>query len=157
MCRNIYLDEFPCPKDGKATKDEEDEFLLRRFDAATLQSHGGAFLKQALYAIAKYNHDGVAEFAAAWAKKHHEEENILTRVHDDGIDARGLFTAEEASDYNDLFLIQVRCTIKRVNPLQGLPETTHASHSDPLTASAGGNQGMLAHKIRIPHSTWTKS
>lgn len=71
MCRNLYPDEFPRgTKEKHATKEQEDEFILRHFSADDLHEQGGRFLKQVLYSIAKYNEDNVLSRAAAWAEQY---------------------------------------------------------------------------------------
>jgi hypothetical protein len=71
MCCNIYPDEFPRGTEGKgATKDEEDEFLLRYFSASDLHMQGGRFLKQVLYSIARFNEGNVLNCAAQWASEY---------------------------------------------------------------------------------------
>lgn len=116
MCRNVFLDDFPRHNDRPATKAEEDEFLLKHFDPNTLHMQGGAFLKQALYAIALYNRDEIAKFAAEWASKHHDDQGILVAIYNDELDARSLFTTEYSIGRGDAFLNHARSTIKHVNP-----------------------------------------
>jgi len=140
MCRNVFLDDFPRHSDRPATKAEEDEFLLKHFDANTLHMQGGAFLKQALYAIALYHQDEVAKFAAEWADKHHDDQDILVAIYNDDLDARSLFTAEYSIGRGDAFLNHARRIVKRVNP-QNVPNEPKQA-PNPFRSPSVNNQTL---------------
>lgn len=112
MCKNIFIEDFPRGTDGApATKNEEDTFLRAHFDEMTLQIQGGRFLKQVLYAIAKYNQDLVTEFAYNWAKKHEDyysDSSMLMDMCSPNKKPRNFFEFEESAGHQDKFL---RCAI----------------------------------------------
>lgn len=107
MCGNIYPDQFPRGEKGQATKQEEDAFLLEHFDAESLHVHGGRFLKQALYSIAKYNEDSVLAFAREWALRNrdfYEDRSMLMGMCGSVAQIKNFFDAEEAAMHPEAFL-----------------------------------------------------
>lgn len=110
MCCNIYPDQFPRGAGGKgATKDEEEEFILRYFSASDLHVQGGRFLKQVLYSIAKYNEDNVLKFAGKWAQEHAAfYEDLCSNA----ADIRRVLDEEESTNFPESFLVRVALVIE---------------------------------------------
>lgn len=107
MCENIYPDQFPRGGKGHATKQEEDAFLLEHCDIESLHMHGGRFLKQALYSIAKYNEDSVLAFARDWALRNrdfYEDRSMLMGMCGSVAQIKNFFDAEEAAKHPEAFL-----------------------------------------------------
>lgn len=109
ICQTLYTDEFPRGTDGEgATRSQEDEFLLRSFNRQDLHRLGGAFLKQALYAIAVYNDNEITNFVAKWSDEHQEfyanpSQSLLTEK---------FLTANEEADHDNDFLKRVNDAIR---------------------------------------------
>lgn len=131
MCENIYPDQFPRGEKGPATKQEEDAFLLCHFDANSLHTHGGRFLKQALYAIAKYNEDSVLDFARDWALRNrdfYEDRSMLMGMCGSVAQIKNFFDAEETAKHPETFLERAILAIRY--GLQKLYEAQTAARAD---------------------------
>lgn len=111
VCLNLFTDQFPRHEDGTpSSKDEEDAFLSNKVGAEALHVHGGAFLKQALYAVALYNDGQVTKFADNWAEQHREwfmDRSMLMGMCGDVAEPRNFFTADEAAGHDQCFLRRV--------------------------------------------------
>ncbi|KAG9954132.1 hypothetical protein KCU85_g764, partial [Aureobasidium melanogenum] len=104
MCCNIYLDEFPRGTAGKgATKEEEDAFLLGYFSEREFHLQGGRFLKQVLYAIAKFNEDSVLSHAEKWWREY----NFCASSGMDAAQIRQVLDLHQAANFPDSFLKRV--------------------------------------------------
>ena len=104
MCCNIYLDQFPRgTTDRGATKEEEDAFLLSYFTDRDLHLQGGRFLKQVLYAIAKFNEDSVLSYAERWWREH----NFCSATGMDAIQIRQVLDLHQGASFPDSFLSRV--------------------------------------------------
>ncbi|KAG9753338.1 hypothetical protein KCU73_g5909, partial [Aureobasidium melanogenum] len=104
MCCNIYLDEFPRGSTGKgATKEEEDAFLLGYFSECEFHLQGGRFLKQVLYAIAKFNEDSVLSHAEKWWREY----NFCASSGMDAAQIRQVLDLHQAANFPDSFLRRV--------------------------------------------------
>ncbi|KAH0366324.1 hypothetical protein KCU65_g5437, partial [Aureobasidium melanogenum] len=104
MCCNIYLDEFPRGIAGKgATKEEEDAFLLGYFSEREFHLQGGRFLKQVLYAIAKFNEDSVLSHAEKWWREY----NFCASSGMDAAQIRQVLDLHQATHFPDSFLKRV--------------------------------------------------
>ncbi|KAG9972664.1 hypothetical protein KCU98_g13110, partial [Aureobasidium melanogenum] len=104
MCCNIYLDEFPRGSTGKgATKEEEDAFLLGYFSEREFHLQGGRFLKQVLYAIAKFNEDSLLSHAEKWWREY----NFCASSGMDSAQIRQVLDLHQAANFPDSFLRRV--------------------------------------------------
>lgn len=104
MCCNIYLDQFPRgTTDGGATKEEEDAFLLGYFSDRDLHLQGGRFLKQVLYAIAKFNEDNVLSHAERWWRVY----NFWVVSEMDAIQIRQVLDQHQGANFPGSFLSRV--------------------------------------------------
>ncbi|CAD0108789.1 unnamed protein product [Aureobasidium uvarum] len=104
MCCNIYPDQFPRgTADKGATKEEEDAFLLGYFPERDLHLQGGRFLKQVLYAIAKFNEDSVLSQAEKWWKEY----NFCSSSGMDVAQIRQVLDLHQAPNYPESFLGRV--------------------------------------------------
>ncbi|CAD0088661.1 unnamed protein product [Aureobasidium mustum] len=104
MCCNIYLDQFPRGTNGKgATKEEEDAFLLQYFSEREFLLQGGRFLKQVLYAIAKFNEDSVLTHAEKWWREY----NFCASSGMDPIQIRQILDLRQATNFPASFLERV--------------------------------------------------
>lgn len=108
MCKNLFIVDFPHGTNGAgATKEDEDFFLSGHFDARSIKLHGPRPLKQALYAIAVYNHDQANEFVRKWATAnadYYENRSMLMGMSGPVAEPRTFFSAEEAVGHGDKFL-----------------------------------------------------
>ncbi|KAG9967765.1 hypothetical protein KCU98_g16162, partial [Aureobasidium melanogenum] len=104
MCCNIYLDQFPRGSTGKgATKEEEDAFLLGYFSEREFHLQGGRFLKQVLYAIAKFNEDSVLSHAEKWWRDY----NFCASAGMDAAQIRQVLDLHQAANFPNSFLNRV--------------------------------------------------
>jgi hypothetical protein len=125
MCCNIYLDQFPRgTADRGATKEEEDAFLLGYFSERDLHLQGGRFLKQILYAIAKFNEDSVCSHAERWWREY----NFCSASGMDATQIRQVLDLHQGRNFPDSFLSRVVLLIsdgyRRFRVPQGMPPPT---------------------------------
>ena len=124
MCCNIYLDQFPRGTTEKgATKEEEDAFLLNHFSERDLHLQGGRFLKQVLYAIAKFNEDSVLSYAESWWRAY----NFCMVPEMDASQIRQVLDQHQGANFPDSFLSRVVLLIndgyKRLYSPENQPHT----------------------------------
>jgi hypothetical protein len=128
MCCNIYLDQFPRgTADRGATREEEDAFLLGYFSERDLHLQGGRFLKQVLYAIAKFNEDSVLSHAEKWWREY----NFCSASGMYAIQIRQVLDFTQRGNFPDSFLCRVVLLIsdgfRRLHSPQDQPPTAVAA------------------------------
>lgn len=141
MCCNIYLDQFPSGSTERgATKEEEDAFLLGYFSERDLHLQGGRFLKQVLYAIAKFNEDSVLSRAEEWWRVY----NFWVVSEMDALHIRQVLDQHQGSNFPDSFLSRVVLLIsdgyKRLYSSDVQPSTANADmHTVPAVQQRGAS------------------
>jgi hypothetical protein len=146
MCCNIYLDQFPRGTVEKgATREEEDAFLLVYFSERDLHLQGGRFLKQVLYAIAKFNEDNVLSQAEKWWREH----NFCFSSGMDAIQIRQVLDLHEGANYPDSFLSRVVLLIsdgfRRLHALKDQPPITATDMESALPTQKRGASAAFVH------------
>lgn len=149
MCCNIYLDQFPRGTTGKgATKAEEDAFLLGYFSEREFHLQGGRFLKQVLYAIAKFNEDSVLSHTEKWWRDY----NFCASTGMDAAQIRQILDLHQAANYPDSFLKRVVLLIsdgfRRFYGPQDQQSTDAAKPIRGLVATTGQQQYQQQHRHR---------
>lgn len=149
MCCNIYLDQFPRGTTGKgATKAEEDTFLLEYFSEREFHLQGGRFLKQVLYAIAKFNEDSVLSHAEKWWRDY----NFCASTGMDAAQIRQVLDLHQAANYPDSFLKRVVLLIsdgfRRFYGPQDQQSTDAAVPIGELAATPGQQNYQQQHRHR---------
>ncbi|KAK6007956.1 hypothetical protein QM012_004770 [Aureobasidium pullulans] len=141
MCCNIYLDQFPRGATGKgATKEEEDAFLLDYFSERDFQLQGGRFLKQVLYAIAKFNEDSALTHAEKWWREY----NFCASSGMDAAQIRQVLDLHQATNFPDSFL-------ERVVLLIGDGFRRFCGHQDQLSTNVAEPGRELVPTTAQPH------
>ena len=145
MCCNIYLDQFPRGTTERgATKEEEDAFLLGYFSERDLHLQGGRFLKQVLYAIAKFNEDSVLSYAESWWRGY----NFCSVPEMDATQIRQVLDQHQGANFPDSFLSRVVLLIsdgyKRLySPENQPPTVVTETETVPVVQQRGASAAFM--------------